>query len=95
MLTMTPNAAEAVRALAAGDAVEPSRGIRISAGTATMNGAPLEVALVDGPEAADQTIDDSGARLFVSPEVAPFLDDKVLDAEVDAGQVRFAISDSD
>ena len=32
-----------------------------------------------------------GAQIFLDPSVASVLDDKVLDAEVDEGEVRFAV----
>ena len=94
MLTITPTAAEAVRALAA-DAVEDGGGIRISPGTASNDGTPLEVRMADSPEPSDQTVEEGGARVFLAPAAAAFLDDKVLDARVDAGQVRFAITETE
>jgi hypothetical protein len=54
MLTLTPTAADAVRALVAGAPVdEDTGGIRISSGEQTPHGTPLELALVDAPEPAD------------------------------------------
>ena len=48
--------------------------------------------MAESPEATDQTIEESGATVFVDSGAAEFLDDKVLDAAVDeAGRVRFAI----
>jgi iron-sulfur cluster assembly protein len=94
MLTLTPTAADAVRALVAGAPVnDDTGGIRISSGEPTPQGTPLELALVDAPEAADEAIDADGAHVFVEPEVAGFLGDKVLDASVDSGgQVRFSVT---
>jgi iron-sulfur cluster assembly protein len=93
MLTLTPTAADAVRALVAGAPVnDDTGGIRISSGEQTPQGTPLELALVDAPEAADEEIDADGAHVFVEPQVAGFLGDKVLDASVDSGgQVRFSV----
>jgi iron-sulfur cluster assembly protein len=95
MLTLTPTAAEAVRALVAGAPVDDDTGgIRISAGEATPQGTALELALVDAPEAADEQIDASGAHVFLEPRVSGFLGDKVLDASVESGgQVRFSVLD--
>ena len=93
MLTLTPTAADAVRALVAGAPVnDDTGGIRISSGEETPQGAPLELALVDAPEAADEEIDAGGAHVFVEPQVAGFLGGKVLDASIESGgQVRFSV----
>jgi iron-sulfur cluster assembly protein len=96
MLTLTPTAAEAVRALVAGAPVnDDTGGIRISTGEETPEGTPLELALVDAPEAADEDIDAGGAHVFLEPQVAGFLGDKVLDASVESGgHVRFSVLES-
>ena len=94
MLTMTPTAAEAVRQLVSGTSIESSGGVRISPAAPSPASAPLQVAVAPSPETTDQTIDETGARVFVASDATEFLDDKVLDAEVDAGRVRFAIMDT-
>jgi iron-sulfur cluster assembly protein len=93
MLTLTPTAADAVRALVARAPVDDDTGgIRISSGEETPQGTALELALVDAPDAADEEIDAGGAHVFLEPRVAGFLGDKVLDASVDSGgQVRFSV----
>jgi iron-sulfur cluster assembly protein len=93
MLTLTPTAAEAVRALVASAPVnDETGGIRISSGEQTPEGTPLELALVNAPEAADEDIDAGGAHVFLEPQVAGVLDDKVLDASVESGgHVRFTV----
>jgi Fe-S cluster assembly iron-binding protein IscA len=67
------------------------RGIRISSGVPGPAGTPLQVALADEPEAADQAIEEGGATVFVEATAAEFLDDKILDASVEADGVRFAL----
>jgi Fe-S cluster assembly iron-binding protein IscA len=94
LLSLTDNAAEAVRHLAAVSGLEPEPGVRISPGQPTETGTPLEISLAAGPEASDQTVEEGGATVYVEDDVAEFLDDKVLDATVDAGQVRFRIQDA-
>jgi Fe-S cluster assembly iron-binding protein IscA len=94
MLTMTNTAAEAVRQISAGSGLEPDPGLRISAGSPTPDGTPLELSLAGGAESTDQTVEDAGARVYLEEPVAEALDDKVLDAEVQGGQVRFAIRDA-
>jgi Fe-S cluster assembly iron-binding protein IscA len=38
-------------------------------------------------------IEEQGARVFLEPEAASLLDDKVLDASVEHNQVAFTIDD--
>jgi iron-sulfur cluster assembly protein len=92
VLTVTPTAAEVVRELVAGSPVDDDGGLRIAPGAPTPAGTPLEVAVADSPEVTDQTVDEGGARVFVAADAAEFLDDKVLDARVDEGQLRFTIT---
>ena len=93
MLTITPTAAEAVRQLASGSGLEPDPGLRISPGEPTPEGTPLQLDLVAAPEASDQTVEDEGATVYVESQLTGFLDDKVLDAAVESGRVRFAIGE--
>jgi Fe-S cluster assembly iron-binding protein IscA len=92
MLTLTPTAADAVRSLVAGmDVDDDTGGLRISPGEATETGHSLALALVDGPEAADDQVEEGGANVFLEPMVTEYLDDKVLDANVESGRVQFVI----
>jgi iron-sulfur cluster assembly protein len=93
VLTLTPTAAEVVRQLVAAAPVDDAGGVRISAGEPTPSGTQLQITLVDGPETADRSVDEEGAHVFLEPDVAEFLDDKVLDAELDDGRVTFAVRD--
>jgi iron-sulfur cluster assembly protein len=94
MLTMTDNAAEAVRQLSAGSGLEPEPGLRIAPGEPTTTGTPLELSLAPGPETNDQTVETGGATVYVEEELAAFLDDKVLDASVEDWRVRFRLGDA-
>jgi Fe-S cluster assembly iron-binding protein IscA len=93
VLTLTPTAADAVRQLLASAraSAEPHAGVRVSFGVPGSAGTPLRVALADEPDAADQTIEEGGATVFVEAAVAEFLDDKILDASVESDGVRFAL----
>jgi Fe-S cluster assembly iron-binding protein IscA len=94
VLTVTPIASEAIRRLVETSPAPDSGGMRIAPGEETPAGTPLELSLVDAPEAEDETVSDGeGATVYLEHEVAGFLDDKVLDAEVDAGKVTFVIRD--
>lgn len=94
MLTLTPTAAEAVRQLSGASGLEPDPGLRISPGDPTPQGTPLQLELTAGPLEDDQTVEDDGAFVYMQSEIAEFLDDKLLDATVDSGGVRFTISDA-
>jgi iron-sulfur cluster assembly protein len=92
MLTLTPTCAEVVRTIMA---EAPQAGLRISPGPPTDAGTALEMSLVDEPEAADQEIDDDGATIYLEPQVAELLEDKVLDAIVEDGHISFSLRDQD
>jgi iron-sulfur cluster assembly protein len=91
VLILTANAADTVRQLMARAcaSAEPHAGVRISAAKAADTS--VEITLVDEPETTDRTVEDAGARVFVDEGTAEFLEDKVLDAAVDARGVRFTI----
>jgi iron-sulfur cluster assembly protein len=94
MLTITDTAAEAVRQLSAGSGLEPEPGLRIASGEPNSTGTPLELSLAPGPESNDQTVEEGGATVYVEEQLAVFLDDKVLDASVEEGRVRFRLGDA-
>jgi Fe-S cluster assembly iron-binding protein IscA len=91
MLTITDNAAEAVRQIAAGSGLEPDPGLRISAGSPTPEGTPLELSLAPEAGSTDQTVEEHGARVYLDEPIALALDDKVLDADIVGDRVRFQI----
>ena len=45
------------------------------------------------PAEDDEMIEEQGARLFLEPEAASLLDDKVLDASVEQDQVALTIAE--
>jgi iron-sulfur cluster assembly protein len=95
MLTITNDAADAIaRTL---EEQPGGAGLRIARGTQSMNGSgpPLQMQLAPEPAADDEVIEEHGVRLFVQPEAAEQLDGKVLDAEVEDGELHFALLDAD
>jgi iron-sulfur cluster assembly protein len=94
MLTITNAAAEAVRQVSASSGLEPEPGLRITAGEPTSEGTPLEISVAAEAEATDETIEEDGARVYLEELVAPALDDKVLDAEIEGDSVHFALRDA-
>jgi iron-sulfur cluster assembly protein len=91
MLTLTPNAASAIRALVDGSDLPDAGGLRIADDPA---GASLTLTLAAVPAEDDQVLDEMGARVFLAPQAATMLDNKVLDAATDGeGHLQFGVSD--
>jgi iron-sulfur cluster assembly protein len=93
MLVLTEAAAEAVKSVTSNPQVPEGTGLRI-APSAPDSGSPgefqLTAALVPGED--DQVIEAAGARVFLEPQAAAYLEDKVLDAQVDEqGEARFSL----
>jgi iron-sulfur cluster assembly protein len=95
VLTVSPTAAEAIALLVEHSDMPESGGIRIAAGEPTEQGTPLAISLVDAPQPDDEVIADGDAAVFLEPQVAPYLDDAVLDAQVKDGEIAFALHDGD
>jgi len=92
MLTVTPQAAEAIAAVLSGPSVPEGAGLRLMPGPTEDGGVGIGLAVVEQPGAEDQVIETgSGADLFVEPNAAELLDDKELDADVDGAQVTFSV----
>jgi iron-sulfur cluster assembly protein len=89
MLAVTSTAAEAIKGLSSAPGAE---GVRISSSVPEA-GQPLELQLelTQAPEPEDQVLEAAGAQIFLDPAAADVLDDKVLDADVAEGEVRFAV----
>jgi iron-sulfur cluster assembly protein len=93
MLTLTPNAATAIRALVeASDLPDDAAGLRIANDPAQAE-TSLTLSLAAVPAEDDQVVDESGARVFLAPQAATLLDDKALDAASDGeGHLEFGIT---
>jgi Fe-S cluster assembly iron-binding protein IscA len=93
MLVLTEAAAEVVKSVTSAPQLPATAGLRISSSEAEPKGAEaLKVEAVSAPDAGDLVLEAAGGRIFVAPQAAGFLDDKVLDAQVDeAGNARFAL----
>ncbi len=95
MLTLTPTATEAVKQIVAQAPVdEDTAGLRIAPGAPTEQGVPLEISLVEGPEATDEEAGGADAHVYLDPAASEALDGKVLDAQVQESGVGFAILDA-
>ena len=92
MLTLTDGAVSAIRSLTSQPELPLQTGLRIAA--QGEGEASLQLALVDGPVAGDQVVEEAGARVFVEPVAAAVLEDKALDAEMnEQGSVAFSVCD--
>jgi iron-sulfur cluster assembly protein len=95
MLTITQNAAEAIRAIVESTEVPDQGGIRIS--IAQQNGAQasLELAISPAPMEGDEVLEEEGAHVFLDELAAVALDDKSLDAQIEGDQISFGILERD
>src|SRR5207248_3322132 len=91
VLTLTENAATEIRQLIDDPQLSPDAGLRIANDPASGG---ISLALAVTPAENDRVVDEAGAPVFLEPQAAALLDDKVLDAGTDsAGQVQFRIAD--
>jgi iron-sulfur cluster assembly protein len=93
LLALTDNAVAAVKALvSSSEDVSETSGLRMVAEQEGMQAnLHLSIALLPGED--DEVIEEQGARVFLDPEAAALLDDKVLDASVEQNQVAFTLAD--
>ena len=99
MLAITEDAAAAIQGIVASSGLPEGAGLRITQelnteaqGTARTD---LRLSLVESAEEGDEVLE--GTQIFLEPEAAEFLDNKLLDADVvegeegKAGEVRFSL----
>ena len=90
MLTLTENARTIVKDITRQPGLPDTAGLRISSEEAEEP--TFAVSAAEAPEPGDQTIEQDGATVYLDPNAAEMLDDKVLDAAVDQqGKVEFAL----
>ena len=100
MLAMTQEAADAVERIVSQPAAPPGALLRIAAAEGRSNGPSavrqLELELVEGPQSSDLVVQEM--HISVEPRSLPYLDDKVLDAQVVEDGIQFVLypqSDAD
>jgi iron-sulfur cluster assembly protein len=91
-LALTDNAVEAVRSIVSSSDNNETSGLRMVAEPAGTQ-ANFQLSVVPLPAEDDEVVEEQGARVFLEPEAASLLDDKVLDASVEQNQVTFTIAD--
>ncbi|MEK6326182.1 MAG: HesB/YadR/YfhF-family protein [Actinomycetota bacterium] len=93
MLAITEDAATAIDGIMASSGLPDGAGLRITQEVSTQGGGEartdLRLSPVESAEEGDEVLEDVG--IFLDPEAAGFLDDKLLDADIDGGQVRFSL----
>jgi Fe-S cluster assembly iron-binding protein IscA len=89
MLTITPQASEAIRGVLAAENVPDDSVLRIT----SQPEAGLVVSVTDSPEPDDQIVEGDEVEICVEPTAAQLLDDKELDATVSGEQVNFSIGE--
>ena len=100
MLELTSDAAWAIDRLLSDRGMPDGAGIRIeSAGPAPSNngdrpeGGALRLVLATEASNGDDVVEQDGTRLFIEPDVSPFLDDKLLDVSTDGAAVQFVLAE--
>lgn len=89
MLILTDNASAVVKGFA--DQIPEATGLRITGGPT--DAPALEVVPAADAEPGDSVLEQDGATVYLDESATALLDDKVLDAAVDAeGQVEFALA---
>ena len=93
MLVLTEAAAEVVKSVTDAPQSPDGSGLRITRPAPEPGGpSELQLAAAAEPGGTDQVVETAGARVFLDPPAAAYLEDKVLDAEVDTeGRVRFTL----
>jgi len=93
LLALTDSAVQAVtHIVTSSEADSDTGGLRLAAEQAGEQTA-FQLSVVSMPAEDDEVIEEQGARIFLEPEAASLLDDKVLDAGIDQDRVAFTIAD--
>lgn len=89
-LMLTRDAAEAIRGITE---LPGAEGVRIFPATQSLDtqGPGLQIEPAAGPHPQDAVVEAEGARLFLAPEAAETIEGKVLDADIEGGEVRFGL----
>ncbi len=92
MLTLTPTASAAVHALLDDPELPDSSGVRLQGQTDAAGQPGIGIEVVSAPADGDQLVPaGDGHDVYLAADVAPVLEDQVLDAELDATRVAFSL----
>jgi iron-sulfur cluster assembly protein len=93
VLSLTSHAADAINGLVASSKMPPGSGLVISMSADSEQGIALELSLAEEPKQTDQLIQAQGANVFLESELAPYMDNKLLDVDLSGDEVSFLIDD--
>jgi iron-sulfur cluster assembly protein len=93
VLAISEDAAAAIRGIVESQGVPEGAGLRITREETTDPGGntrtDLRLSVVAGPQEGDEVLE--AERVFVDPDAAGLLDDKLLDADYVGDEVRFSL----
>ena len=97
MLILTEAATEVVKSFTSNPQVPEGAGLRIASSTpGSENPDSLQVTATAAPGENDKVIENQGARVYLEPQAAAYLEDKVLDAQVDGqGKAHFFLGEQE
>jgi Fe-S cluster assembly iron-binding protein IscA len=96
MLVLTKAAAEVVKSVTSTPQSPEGAGVRIASAAEPEDPGALRLTAATHPGENDQVIEAAGARVFVEPQAAAYLEDKVLDAQLDEqGTAYFSLGSQD
>jgi iron-sulfur cluster assembly protein len=95
MLTITPNAAEAIRAIVHSTDAPEEGGLRISVAQQDGTEPALELSLSPAPMEGDDVVEEEGAHVFLDELASAALDDKSLDAQIEGEEISFGIREQE
>jgi iron-sulfur cluster assembly protein len=95
VLTITPDAEQAIDAMVAAGSAPEGAGLRISQGVGADGQPAIGLSVTPAPEVGDEVVEETTVPVFLAADVVPLLDDKVLDARLEGDQITFRIGEQD
>jgi iron-sulfur cluster assembly protein len=92
MLAITEEAAMAIDGIVTARELPEEAGVRLTLHTGGPDGEgqrEIRLDVVEAPQSGDEVLEE--APVFLEPEAAALLDDKLLDADTSGDQVHFAV----
>jgi iron-sulfur cluster assembly protein len=93
VLAISEDAAAAIKGIVGAEGVPEGAGLRITREESTDAGGnartDLRLSVVAGPQEGDQVME--AERVFVDPDAAELLDDKLLEADYVGDELRFSL----
>lgn len=93
MLMLSADATQAIKKVIASTDTGENGGLRFSVKPVDEERAKLELSLAPSPQPGDVQIEQEGAQVFLEERAVPFLEDKILDAQIDGDGTAFTILD--